>query len=170
MCALGMYSYFQKHSDEEIINGVEPLPGVIETLTSISKLYKNSGSVLCALVTGNVEGIARRKMKVKSNQLLNIPCFATLNHTNLTTKACGLYDTGFLSQAAADQQEWEGMEACSFLGGFGSDFCSGDIEDMSRIYKDRGEQILICYRRAQSLLKGNERIVRVGIIKVAAQH
>jgi len=75
-------------------------------------------------------------------------------------RACGIFATGCLSPKAADQM-WKGDDDASFLGGFGSDFCSGDIEDQTRIYKDRGEQIAIAYRRARSCLKNGQRIVRV---------
>jgi hypothetical protein len=44
---------------------------------------------------------------------------------------------------------------------FGSDFCSGDIEDQSRVYKDRAMQISIAVRRAISCLKDDEELCRV---------
>ena len=75
-------------------------------------------------------------------------------------RACGILATNCLSPKA-DDQDWEGEDDSAFLGGFGSDFCSGDIDDMSRIYKDRGEQIAIAYRRACTLLSPNQKIVRV---------
>ena len=52
---------------------------------------------------------------------------------------------GALAPAAAEQR-WEGEEDAAFLGGFGSDFCSGDIDDASRNYLDRAEQIVIAAR------------------------
>ena len=77
-------------------------------------------------------------------------------------RATGILNAGILSPASQSQKQlWQGVDDCSFLGGFGSDFCSGDIEDVTRIYKDRGEQICIAYNRAKEILKENERIVRV---------
>ena len=131
-----MYDYFSKFDDDEVIKGIEPLPGVIDTLQKLSS-EKYKDRYLAGLVTGNVEGIARKKMR-----------------------ATGIFNTGILSRKA-DDQTWDGENETTFLGGFGSDFCSGDIDDASRIYKDRGEQIMIAYRRAKTLLNDNQRIVRV---------
>lgn len=131
-----MYDYFNQFDDDEVIKGIEPLPGVINTLTELAT-DKYNRNLMCGLVTGNVEGIARKKMR--ATRILNTKC--------LTRKAT--------------DQTWNGLEESSFLGGFGSDFCSGNIDDMDRIYKDRGEQIMIAYRRAKTLLNENEKIVRV---------
>jgi hypothetical protein len=54
------YDYIGTLDDFEIADGISPLPGVMETL-SVSATMKDQ--VACGLVTGNVEGIARRKMK-----------------------------------------------------------------------------------------------------------
>jgi phosphoglycolate phosphatase-like HAD superfamily hydrolase len=132
-----MFGYVARLSDEEVAKGISPLPGVEQQLRALSKEVK-SGRVKVGLVTGNVEGIARKKMR-----------------------ACQLYKTGVFSPATPDQQSWPGEENYSLLGGFGSDYCSGDIEDLSRIWKDRGEQILIALRRAQSHLPPGEHISRV---------
>jgi hypothetical protein len=130
-----MYQYVRSKTDAEVVQGIASLPGVTRTLTLLANDYKDS--VLCGLVTGNVEGIARIKMR-----------------------ACGIFATDCLS-GPSDLQLWRGDEAHAFLGGFGSDFCSGDTSDASRVYKDRGEQICIAYKRALTLLKPNERIRRV---------
>ena len=136
-----MFEYVISLPDDVMCKGIEPLPGVITTLTSIANhpLHKEK-QMMCGLVTGNVEGIARKKMR-----------------------ACGILDTKVLSVASAEQisRSWLGEENSSFLGGFGSDFCSGDIEDTTRIYKDRGEQIVIAYNRAKTLLGPDEEITRV---------
>ncbi len=134
-----MHKYFARLTDEEVSRDVYTLPGVIDTLTKIAQSVDYDNNVLCGLVTGNVEGIARKKMR-----------------------ACGILQTKILSKLAATQTAvWEGEEESSFLGGFGSDFCSEDIDDVSRQYKDRGEQIAIAYRRACSLLRPDQQIVRV---------
>lgn len=134
-----MFDYVAAHSDDEVSKGIDALPGVIENLKDIAKL-REEGGVLCGLVTGNVEGIARKKMR-----------------------AVGVLATQALSPPSEEQLQrtWAGYEECAFLGGFGSDYCSGDIEDASRIYKDRGEQILICVRRAQSMMGSDEKLGRV---------
>ena len=82
----------------------------------------------CGLVTGNVEGIARKKMRavgVYATGALTL----TLTLTNPPALALPYPSThpneGALAPAAAEQR-WEGEEDASFLGGFGSDFCSGD--------------------------------------------
>lgn len=130
-----MYRYVSSNPDEEVIKGIQPLPGVLETLRTLAQ--EHSDTTIRALVTGNLEGAARIKMR-----------------------ACGVLETQCLHPPAASQN-WEGAEECAFLGGFGSDFCSGDIEDLSRIYKDRAEQIFIAYERAKTLLKPGEHIARV---------
>ena len=129
-----MYEYFNQFDDQEAKKGIEILPGVHRTLSCLSS-DKYKEHVYCGLVTGNVEGIARKKMR-----------------------SIGL--TSFLTRKA-DDQNFEGLNDYSFLGGFGSDYCSGDIDDKERIYKDRGEQIMIAYKRAKTLLNKNEKIVRV---------
>lgn len=98
--------------------------------------YKQ-GNLLCGLVTGNVEGIARKKMR-----------------------AVGISNINALSPKSVDQT-FMGEDQDAFLGGFGSCYCYGDIEDRTRLYKDRGEQIMICIERAKSCLKDHQRLVRV---------
>ena len=131
-----MYDYIAKMSDADMCRGIEALPGVVDTLKKFSD-DKIKRHVLCGLVTGNVEGIARKKMR-----------------------AVGILATGALSPKSKDQ-DWDGENDAAFLGGFGSDYCSGDIEDYSRNYKDRGEQIIIAYNRAKSMLGPDQEIVRV---------
>ena len=80
------------------------------------------------LVTGNVEGIARKKMR-----------------------AVGVLATGALAPPAAEQA-WDGENESAFLGGFGSDYCSGNVDDLKYNHLDRGEQIVIAARRARSVL------------------
>ena len=92
---------------------------------------------MCGLVTGNVEGIARKKMR-----------------------ALGVLATGALSPPAEDQS-WAGEECSAFLGGFGSDYCSADIDDANRNYLDRGEQIRIAASRCRTLLRPGTRLGRV---------
>lgn len=132
-----MYHYISNLSDNDVSKGIEALPGITETLTNLVRHEHFTDHILCGLVTGNVEGIARKKMR-----------------------ATGLYEIGFLSPKASDQV-WQGDDESSFLGGFGSDFCSGDIEDITRMYKDRGHQIVIATKRALNLLKPNQKLVRV---------
>jgi len=131
-----MYEYVAALPDEEAGKGIEPLPGVLDTLRALASSEMKQ-RVACGLVTGNVEGIARKKMR-----------------------AVGIYATGALAPAAAEQR-WEGEADAAFLGGFGSDFCSGDIDDASRNYLDRGEQIVIAARRARSALPAGRTLVRV---------
>ena len=153
-----------------MMDGIQPLPGVMEQLHALVAHPLFDDHVMCGLVTGNVEGIARKKMR-----------------------SCGIWGTKVLSRKAVDQQHWEGEEVAAFLGGlylslllsplssfmsrvtnnnllildflfvigFGSDYCSGNLIDETRIYKDRGEQIVIAYRRAQSLLLPDQVIARV---------
>ena len=130
-----MFRYVASKPDEEVIKGIQPLPGVLDTLRTITQDY--SDTTIRALVTGNLEGAARIKMR-----------------------ACGVLETKCLHPPAASQQ-WDGANEYAFLGGFGSDYCSGDIEDVTRIYKDRAEQIVIAYERAKTFLKPGERIARV---------
>eukprot|EP01039_Chlorochromonas_danica_P004197 gene4197-4610_t len=136
-----MFDYVNQVSDDEIARTILPIEGVIENLKALKQHPLYSRHTLCGLVTGNVEGIARRKMR-----------------------ATGLFHTGIFSPPTTDQTSvtcWQGTEDCAILGGFGSDYCSHNIDDLSRQYKDRGEQIAIAYRRALQLLQPNERIVRV---------
>lgn len=132
-----MYDYIAKLADEEVSSGIRTLPGVQDHLHRLATDPVLKQHTLCGLVTGNVEGIARKKMR-----------------------ACQIFQTGVFAPPAKDQH-WEGENSHAFLGGFGSDYCSGDIEDSSRIYKDRGEQIAIAYQRALSLLTPQQEIVRV---------
>ena len=128
-----MYEYCARLSDQEMICGIDPLPGVLATLTSLA----GRSDVVCGLVTGNVEGIARKKMR-----------------------SVGVLATGALAPAAVEQT-WSGEDDAAFLGGFGSDFCSGDISDMARNHLDRAEQIVIATERARSLLGPGSRLTRV---------
>jgi len=137
-CFRYMAEYYSARSDEEAIEGVEALPGVVETLTRLARISKESnGQLMVGLVTGNVEAIARKKMR-----------------------ATKILATEVFTKAAADQV-FPGELDSTFLGGFGSDYCSGDIHDETRLYKDRGEQIALAVRRAQTLLRPDQRIVRV---------
>ena len=148
-----MINFVNQHSDEDISRSNEPLPLVIETLTKIANdpVYKQS--VLCGLVTGNVEEIARKKMKATGITQTNIFSPPALDQ---------------LTNAEQCQQSGSELELDppGFLGGFGSDFCSGDIEDQTRIYKDRGEQILIAMNRAMQFIDEKTqylaRVVHVG--------
>jgi hypothetical protein len=130
-----MYQYICELDQEEIGRYISPLPGVIEQLQVLSNL---KDSVMCGLVTGNVEGIARKKMK-----------------------AVGIYDTNALSPPCASQKTWKGTEDIAFLGGFGSDYCSGNIDDLQYNHLDRGQQIAIAAKRCQNILqmvgRGNEK-------------
>lgn len=118
-----MFNYVNQHTDEEIAVGIDALPGVKRVLTRLAQ----EEHIICGLVTGNVEGIARKKMR-----------------------ATGLLNTKVFAPASVEQKEkvWPGCEDISFLGGFGTDFCSGDIEDVTRLWKDRAHQIAIAVRRA----------------------
>ena len=127
-----MFEFISPLSDSEMCKGIEVLPGVIQTLESLVSHHNFKDQLRCGLVTGNVEGIARKKMR-----------------------ASGILATKIFSRSSPDQQSWIGEEDSSFLGGFGSDYCSGDIDDVSRIYKDRGEQIGIAYNRAKAMLRGS---------------
>lgn len=137
-----MYSFISTMEDDEVVKHISPLPGVFEQLEKLSKMKDR---VMCGLVTGNVEGIARRKMK-----------------------AIGILQIGALAAPASSQKSWKGTEDIGFLGGFGSDYCSGDITDMKRNYMDRGEQIAIAAQRCQEILyeqnekKKLRRVVHVG--------
>ena len=131
-----MYEFVAALPDEEVAKGIDPLPGVLDTLRVLASAEMRQ-RVTCGLVTGNVEGIARKKMR-----------------------AVGVFATGALAPAAAEQR-WEGEGDAAFLGGFGSDFCSGDIDDATRNHLDRAEQIVIAARRARSALLAGSALVRV---------
>jgi hypothetical protein len=141
-----MFTFVEGHSDAEVSEGIQALPGVILKLERLA-LERAEGNVMCGLVTGNVEGIARKKMR-----------------------AVGVLQTNALSPASEEQlrRKWGNgdYEDCAFLGGFGSDYCSGDLDDLTRNWKDRGEQILIAVRRAKSMLDANthvlDRVVHIG--------
>lgn len=121
-----MFHFVSNCEDEEVARGIAPLPGVLGTLNKLASDY----DVACGLVTGNVEGIARRKM-----QTLNI------HSTNAFTP---LYEP-------QGGRIWDGVEDIRFLGGFGSDYCSASIDDAERNYLDRGEQLAICVQRCVDL-------------------
>ena len=129
-----MYEYVSDLDDEEVSRGITPLPGVLDALSTLATM---KDSVSCGLVTGNVEGIARRKMK-----------------------AVGILGTGALAPPSDEQLlrngDWAGAKDIGFLGGFGSDFCSGDIDDADRNHLDRSEQIGIATRRCQASLAAAE--------------
>jgi phosphoglycolate phosphatase-like HAD superfamily hydrolase len=135
-----MYQFMSDLEDEEVAAHITPLPGVMHHLTELSKMKEQ---VMCGLVTGNVEGIARKKMK-----------------------AVGIWDTNVLSPPCSTQKRWEGLDEFAFLGGFGSDYCSGNIDDIDRNYLDRGEQIAIAANRCKNLLPDNgsglKRVVHIG--------
>ena len=134
-----MYDYISKLTDEEVAQGITPLPNVIETLERLSTMKDR---VMCGLVTGNVEGIARRKMR-----------------------AVGMLQTGALAKPSPEQlkRKWAGSDDIGFLGGFGSDFCSGDIDDPTRNYLDRSQQIEIAANRCRMMLGDRlKRVVHVG--------
>ena len=126
-CWRKMYEYFAARSDAEATEGLEVLPGVLTTLRALAA-HRDAGDIVCGLVTGNVEGIARKKMR-----------------------AVGVTETGALSPPA-DDQRWEGENDHTFLGGFGSDYCSNDLDDPRRNYLDRGEQLVIAANRCRALL------------------
>jgi hypothetical protein len=127
-----MYDYIRNLEDDEIARYLSPLPGVLQNLRALKTM---DDVVQCGLVTGNVEGIARRKMR-----------------------AVGIWDTGALSSPCQSQKPWEGSEDIGFLGGFGSDFCSGDIENLDRNFLDRGEQIAIATQRCKNQLSSSVRL------------
>lgn len=133
-----MYNYISAMDNDEIADHITPLPGVIDHLTTLAGMKEQ---VLCGLVTGNVEGIARKKMD-----------------------AVGILDTKCLTPPCESQKLWPGSEDLAFLGGFGSDFCSGDIDNLERNHLDRGEQIAIATERAKTILgeKKLKRVVHVG--------
>ena len=145
-----MYNFVSKCNDEEVSKGIAPLPGVLDTLTILASKYTNNenntgrdcNNVACGLVTGNVEGIARRKMF-----------------------ALGIHDTGVFTPLLQPQggRVWDGVEDIRFLGGFGSDYCSGSIDKPDRNYLDRGEQIAICVQRCLDLSSSPlDKVIHVG--------
>lgn len=154
-----MYDYVRALPDDQVALGMEPLPGVIETLQHLAKRQQQHGTnILCGLVTGNVEGVARIKMR-----------------------ATGIWATGALSTATAEQiQRYPESSDWAFLGGFGSDYCSGEIDSPERNYWDRAEQLSLAARRCRTMLPPNavlRRVVHVGdapadvlAAKVYAQH
>ena len=125
-----MYDYISELDDEEVGAGLTVLPGVISTLETLAKM--DGEDVICGLVTGNVEGIARRKMR-----------------------AVGVYQTGALappSKSQAASKSWPGADDIGFIGGFGSDYCSGKLDDENRNFLDRGEQIAIAVDRCSEIM------------------
>lgn len=130
-----MFDYIKACSDDEIANHISPLPGVMAQLTTLAQ---RKDEVMCGLVTGNVEGIARLKMR-----------------------AVGVWATGALSPPSPEQKEWPLTQDIAFLGGFGSDFCSGNIDDIARNHLDRGEQIAIATKRCQGMLPPEKKLKRV---------
>ena len=132
-----MYEFYASHSDEDAIEGTDVLPGVLDKLKILANERTNGKPIMIGLVTGNVEGIARKKMR-----------------------ATRIYDTGVFTRKAADQL-FDGENHHTFLGGFGSDYCSFNIDDTSRLYKDRAEHIHIAYQRSLSLLSVNQEIGRI---------
>lgn len=64
-------------------------------------------------------------------------------------------------QQPQGQKKWDGTEHIRFLGGFGSDFCSGDIYNIERNHLDRGEQIAICVNRCLDLSTSKDSLRRV---------
>ena len=126
-----MYDYIAELDDEEVGAGLTVLPGVIDTLERLADM---NDEVICGLVTGNVEGIARRKMR-----------------------AVGVHQTGALTPPSTSQaanKSWPGADDIGFIGGFGSDYCSGDVDDAERNHLDRGEQIAIAVDRCRELISG----------------
>jgi len=76
-----MFDFMEKLDDTQAVAGIAPLPGVVSALKHLAGVRARSrGRLLCGLVTGNVEGIARKKMR-----------------------ATGLFATGVFSPPAADQ-------------------------------------------------------------------
>ena len=58
---------------------------------------------------------------------------------------------GKRTRAKDERAQWR------FLGGFGSDYCSGDVDDADRNYLDRGEQIAIAVNRCREMLSDGKR-------------
>jgi len=129
-----MFQYIQNLDNVEVADCIDTLPGVLDKLKQLSTMQDQ---VLCGLVTGNVEGIARRKMD-----------------------AVGIWETRALSPPCSTQKQWQGTESIAFLGGFGSDYCSGDIDNLDRNHLDRGEQIAIAAQRCRNNLSSSSRKLR----------
>lgn len=125
-----MYDFISDMEEGEVANHITTLPGVLEHLKTLATMKNN---VMCGLVTGNVEGIARKKMK-----------------------AVGVFETNALSPPCQTQKSWYGANDIGFLGGFGSDYCSGNIDDLDRNHLDRGEQIAIAVNRCRNILESNK--------------
>ena len=139
-CFRAMYEYCAALPDAEMTRGIEPLPGVLDELARLAAMRADERAarpLYCGLVTGNVEGIARKKMR-----------------------AVGVLRTGALSPAVPEQS-WDGEEDAAFLGGFGSDYCSNDIADFRRNHLDRAEQLRIAASRVQSVLPADASLARV---------
>jgi len=136
-----MYDFMSAMEDTEIAAHITPLPGVMDHLNTLATATMKE-RVMCGLVTGNVEGVARKKMK-----------------------AVGIFDTHALGPPCAtqkqQQQQWEGSQEYGFLGGFGSDYCSGDIDSLDRNHLDRGEQIAIAANRCKNILANNNSMDQV---------
>ena len=130
-----MYQYVMGHDDDAITEHIQPRPGVLDHLRMLSNMQKSSEDVFCGLVTGNVEGIARRKMQ-----------------------AVGVLDPEALSPPcpASQLQKWPETADLAFLGGFGSDCCGKDLNNLDRNYLDRAEQIAICARRCRNVMKSSQ--------------
>mmetsp|Transcript_28582 Transcript_28582/g.51659 ORF Transcript_28582/g.51659 Transcript_28582/m.51659 type:complete len:335 (-) Transcript_28582:62-1066(-) len=142
-----MFQFVSKCGDEEVAKGIAPLPGVLDTLKTLASEYTDdNGTVACGLVTGNVEGIARRKMQ-----------------------ALGIHSTNAFTPLSQPQggRVWDGVEDVRFLGGFGSDYCSACIDNPERNYLDRGEQLAICVQRCIALSDASlshtlDKVIHVG--------
>jgi hypothetical protein len=52
-----IYTYDYTYPYMYIYIGIEALPGVLETLTSLSSRKNMGTDIMCGLVTGNVEGM-----------------------------------------------------------------------------------------------------------------
>eukprot|EP00581_Thalassiosira_minuscula_P017463 CAMPEP_0183731062 /NCGR_PEP_ID=MMETSP0737-20130205/34279_1 /TAXON_ID=385413 /ORGANISM="Thalassiosira miniscula, Strain CCMP1093" /LENGTH=338 /DNA_ID=CAMNT_0025963697 /DNA_START=56 /DNA_END=1072 /DNA_ORIENTATION=- len=127
-----MFRFVSECDDHEVARGIAPLPGVLDTLRTLASEHTagNDKTVACGLVTGNVEGIARRKMHALGIHGMNA-------FTGLPQPQGG--------------KVWDGVEDIRFLGGFGSDYCSACIDDPERNYLDRREQLAICVQRCIEL-------------------
>ena len=136
-----MYDAVKDLEDDAFAVGIEPLPGVTDALRALAA----DDRVVCGLVTGNVEAIARKKMRATG--IFALGALAPPDDAQVAPGA------GPLAAAEAD---------AAFLGGFGSDFCSCDLEDADRNFLDRGEQIAIAWRRAKRRHPSLSRLVHVG--------
>ena len=124
-----MYEFISKMDDEEISQGINTLPGVLDTLSKLATLKE---SVACGLVTGNVEGIARRKMRAvgitATEALSPAPCAAEQLQVQPSSSSSAP-SAPYSSSPGRKKSTWPGAEHLAFLGGFGSDYCSGNIDD-----------------------------------------